>query len=101
MKSRQSLKLFFHSLLLAVLFFGLVQMIASSKGRFASLELAGLLFLLLLSVAGLATYNTKGVNLLYLVFLLLLVDLMLIWYFYDSLFVVLILAALIGLLTSF
>ena len=93
-------KLFLQGFLLVVLFFGLTRVAVTSKGFFASLELVGLLFLLLLSVVGFVHYKKWGDRLVFLVFLLYVCNLVLVWYFYGLLYVVLLLVSLFGFLVS-
>ena len=98
MVSKKLSNLFLQGFVLLVLFFGMIQIIVSSQGLFMALELVGLLFLLLLSVAGFLHY--KKASLLSLVFLLYIFNLVAIWYFYQSLYVILLLASLFGFLIS-
>ncbi|HLD40167.1 MAG TPA: hypothetical protein VJB13_03430 [Candidatus Nanoarchaeia archaeon] len=100
MKSKTVGKLLFQSFLLLVLLFGLVRLIVMKSGKFAMLELAGLIGLLLISVVGLATYNKSGDRALFFVFLLYTVNILAIWVHYHSLYLILLLGAALGLLTS-
>lgn len=100
MTSKSVAKLLLQAFLLVVLFFGLTRVVVTSQGLFASLELGGLFFLLLLSVVGFAHYKTWGDRAVFLVFLLYVCNLVLVWYFYESLFVVLLLVSLFGFLVS-
>ena len=96
MKQKSVGKLFFQSLLLLILLFGLVRLIVMKSGKFALLELAGLLVLLLLSVIGLATYNHSGDRILFFVFLLYTANILSIWLHYHSLYLILLLVSLVG-----
>lgn len=100
MASKSVAKLLLQAFLLVVLFFGLTRVVVTSQGLFASLELAGLLFLLSLSVAGFANYKSWGDRVIFLVFLMYLCNLVLVWYFYGSLYVTLLLVSLFGFLVS-
>ena len=100
MTSKSTGKLFLQGFLLVVLFFGLTRIVATSEGLFASIELAGLLFLLLLSVVGFVQYHKWGERAVFFVFLFYLSNLVLIGYFYGSLYLVILLASLFGFLVS-
>ena len=100
MKQKSAAKLFFHSALVLLLLFSLVFLAVTKNGKFALLELIGLLVLLLLSVVGLSTYNGSGKNLLFLVFWLYLLNLLSILVHYHRLYLSLTLLAVVGLLTS-
>ena len=86
MASKSTGKLFLQGFLLVVLFFGLTRIVATSEGPFASIELAGLLFLLLLSVVGFVQYHKWGEQVVFFVFMFYLCNLVLVWYFYGSLY---------------
>ena len=90
-------KLLFHSLLFLILFFGLISLLETFKGRTVYLELLGLGFLLLLSLVGYVGYAQKwGERVFFFVYLFYLVNLILMWYFLGSLYLVLVVLALLG-----
>lgn len=90
-------KLFFQAILLLILLFGLVRLVMVKEGLVVILELLVLLFLLILSVVGLATYKNSESKLLFAVFLLYASNLLLLWGVYKSLYLVLFLVSLLGL----
>ena len=93
-------KLFFQSLLLLILLFGLVRLVTVKSGTLMVLELLLLGLLLVLSAVGLATYKHPRSRVLFLVFLLYTGNLLLLWYFYQSLYLVLLLVSVVALLVS-
>ncbi len=94
-------KLIFYGLLLIILFFGLIGIFISSRGLFFGLELAGMLFLLLLSLIALSGYQKSwGERALFFVFLFYIVNLVLVWYFVGPLYLVLLFIALLGFVMS-
>ena len=93
-------KLFFQAFLLLVLLFGLVYLITMKSGLFALAGLAALLILLLLSTVGLATYKTRGNKILFFTFLLNALNVLCLWYFFNSFYLVLMVASLLGLWVS-
>lgn len=100
MASNNLRKLFLHVILLATLLFGLVQIIVSNKGIFSNLQLAGLVMLLVLCAVGFTVHPRKGQYLFFAVYFLYLCDLLLIWYFYETLYLVLLLTSLFGFMVS-
>lgn len=90
-------KLFLQAILLLILLFGLVRLVMIKEGSVAFLELFVLVFLLIFSVIGLATYKNSGSKLLFAVFLLYAGNLLLLWSVYKSLYLVLFLVSLLGL----
>ncbi|MEK6853668.1 MAG: hypothetical protein AABX64_03210 [Nanoarchaeota archaeon] len=100
MASNNLRKLFLHVILLATLLFGLVQIIVSNKGVFSNLQLAGLIMLLVLCAVGFAVHPRKSQYLFFAVYFMYLCDLLLIWYFYETLYLVLLLTSLFGFMVS-
>lgn len=100
MVSNNLRKLFLHVMLLVVILFGLIQIIVSNKGVFSNLQLAGLLVLLCLCIAGFTVHPRKGQSLFFAIYLLYLCNLLLIWYFYGTLYLVLLLTSLFGFMVS-
>ncbi|MEK6905875.1 MAG: hypothetical protein AABX24_05735 [Nanoarchaeota archaeon] len=93
-------KLFFQAFLLLILLFGLVDLIVTKSSKFAVLELVVLAFLLLLSVIGLTSYKNSGNKVLFFVFMLYTVNVLVLWYFNHSLYLVLLVASLVGFAVS-
>jgi len=94
-------KLVIYTLLLLVLFFSVINILVSLSGRAFSLELLGLIVLLFLTLLGFVGYAKGwGERSFFIVFLLFLVNLVLMWYFLDSLYVVLLLITLAGFMMS-
>jgi hypothetical protein len=94
-------KLIFYGLLLIILFFGLIGIFIGANGKFFGLELAGMLFLLLLSLIALSGYQKIwGERVLFFVFLFYIVNLVLVWYFVGPLYLVLLFVALLGFVMS-
>jgi hypothetical protein len=94
-------KLVVYAILVMILLLSLIKIFMSGVGYFIRLELAGFLFLVLLSLLGFAGYSKRwGERLLFFVFLLYLVNLLLLWYFHDALYFVLLLVALVGFFMS-
>ena len=100
MASNNLRKLFLHVILLTTLLFGLVQIIVSNKGVFSNLQLAGLIMLLVLCAVGFAVHPRKSQYLFFAVYFMYLCDLLLIWYFYETLYLVLLLTSLFGFMVS-
>ncbi len=99
MKQKTAGKLFFQSLVLVVLLFGLVRLISLKHGLFPLLELAVLAVFLILSVVGLAA-PSYGNKFLFLVFVLYIGNLLSVWVHYHTLYLVLLIVAVVGLFTS-
>ncbi len=98
-KQKSKGKLLLYGLIVVLSLFGLTQVIAQSHGLYLKLELAGLIFLLTLSIIGFWGYGKAwGERALFFMFWFYLINLMLLWYFKDALYLVLLLLALIGLL---
>jgi len=94
-------KLVIYTLLLLVLFFSVINVLVSLSGRAFSLELLGVIVLLFLTLLGFVGYASGwGERSFFIVFLLFLVNLVLMWYFLDSLYVVLLLITLAGFMMS-
>ena len=94
-------KLIFYGLLLIILFFGLIGIFIGADGKFFGLELAGMLFLLLLALIALSGYQKSwGERVLFFVFLFYIANLVLVWYFVGPLYLVLLFVALLGFVMS-
>ncbi len=93
-------KLMLYGFLLFLTFFSLIRIFASSGGYFFQLELLGLFLLLLLSFVGFIFYVTWGERVFSFVFLFNLVNLLLMWYFLDTLYLTLLILTVIGFLLS-
>ena len=94
-------KLIFYGLLLIILFFGLIGIFISSSGLFFGLELAGMLFLLLLALIALSGYQKSwGERVLFFVFLFYIANLVFVWYLVGPLYLVLLFIALLGFVMS-
>lgn len=92
-----------YGILAAVLFFGLLRVFiyTNTTSKFFWLELAGLIILLILTFIGFLGFAKGwGENLIFIVFLFYLANLVLIWYFYGSLYLVLLVLAIVGFLLS-
>ncbi|MEW5897141.1 MAG: hypothetical protein AB1668_05585 [Nanoarchaeota archaeon] len=95
-------KLLLYALFLVLLLFGLARIIAPARGRFLQLEIAGFALLLILSLVGFVLYNRPaGERILFYVFLFYTANLILIWLFFNSLYIVLLGISLVGMLISF
>lgn len=100
-EEKSSGKLIFYGILLVLLFFGLIRIFINGSGKFIRLELVGFVFLLVLSLIGFVGYaHVWGERVLFFVFLFYLVNLVLIWYFLGSLYLVLLFMALLGFVLS-
>lgn len=100
-EQKSSGKLFFYGILLAVLLFGLIRIAWLTEGMIFRLELFGFALLLVLSLIGLVGYaKAWGERVLFFVFLFYLTNLVLVWYFLGSLYMVLLFLALLGFLLS-
>ena len=99
--ARSKLKLCIYAVLLLVLLFSLINILVPLGGYPFILEFLGLLLLVVLSVIGFAGYSRHwGERAFFFVFLLYLGNLLLIWYFLEALYVVLLVIALIGFLLA-
>ncbi len=102
MTEKSRFKLIFYAALIAVLSFGLIKIIALAGGKTFYLEFFGLLFLLILTVISFVGYAKNwGETILFFVFLCYLSNLILVWYFLESLYLTLLLLAVVGMLVSF
>ncbi|MBS3166419.1 hypothetical protein J4444_04820 [Candidatus Woesearchaeota archaeon] len=95
------IKLLTYSLLLAILFFALIAIFMRAGRVFLGLELLGLIFLLLLTVIAFIKYDSWGEKVIFLVFVFYLGDLLLIWWFKGSLYLILVVIAVLGFILSF
>ncbi len=94
-------KLVVYAILFVILFFGLLRIFITGGKYFLRLELLGFLFLLLLTLIGFVGYaKAWGERVFFFVFLFYIGNLVLLWYFSRSLYMVLLLASLIGFLMS-
>lgn len=99
--SRKLGQFWLNGLVLLILFIGLVRIVISSRGTLFTLELLGLLVLLVLSVWGIFSYSSRnGPRIFFVIFLLYIINLLLWWWVRDTLYVVLVILALIGLFNS-
>ncbi|MBI2102725.1 hypothetical protein HYT55_02710 [Candidatus Woesearchaeota archaeon] len=97
-----TLKLTVYTVLFALLFFGLLQVALQSRGYVFVLEALGTLVLALLVFAGcLAYYKSRGERIFFVVFLLVVANLLLLRAFTGSLYVIMLLVAFIGFGMSF
>jgi hypothetical protein len=97
MAKKSVAKLIIYAIFLVISFFSLIALIRDGSGLFLNLEIIGLIFMLLLTVIGLAGYNKAwGERVLFFVFLLYIINLVLMWYFRENLYLVLLLIGLIG-----
>lgn len=100
-KQKSTGKLLLYGLIVVLSLFGLTQLIAQGHGLYLKLELTGLIFLLVLSLVGFCGYSKPwGERVLFFIFWLYVTNLMLIWYFKDALYLILLLLALTGFLMS-
>jgi len=93
-------KFFVYLVLFLLLFLGMVRMVFSFSGKIVSLELGGLVFLILLTLIGFIGYKSWGERVLFFVFLLSIVNLLLVWYFLGSLQLLLLFFSLVGFLMA-
>ena len=101
-KSRQMMFLGLYALLLALLFYGLIRIFSHGGQNFFLLEGLGLLVLVILSLVAFMSYDTKwGQPLFFTVFLFYLVNLVLVWSYQGTLYVSLVLLAVLGFIISF
>ena len=102
MAEKNRFKLILYAVFIAVLLFGLIKIIALAGGKAFYIEFLGLLFLLVLTVIGFVGYAKNwGETIFFFVFLCYLFNLILVWYFMKSLYLTLLLLALVGMLVSF
>jgi len=100
MKQKSIAKFLFQTFLLSVLLFGLVHIVTLNGGLFAGIESIALLVLLLLTVVGLITYRSYGEKILFVAYSLFVVNILALWLFNSSLYLILLSVALIGLWIS-
>jgi len=101
MMAKGKFKLYIYGIILTLLFFGLIKVFISGSGKFFALELLGLLVLMILSLIGFAGYSkTWGERVFFFIFLFYFINLILIWYTQNALYLVLLLLTLIGFLMS-
>lgn len=99
---RSSSKLFIYLLVLVILFLGLLNIIGRLPNTVYFMELLGFLFLLLLTVLAFFGYHSKwGERVLFFVFLFYALNLVLVWYARGSLYLILLVLALLGGVLSF
>ncbi len=100
-KTVRKLTLIAYGILVALLLLGLLQVISKAKNTFLLLESLGFVVLLALSLAGFIGYTRRwGQPVLFLVFLFYLLNLVLIWYFKDTLYLTLLVLAVVGFVLS-
>lgn len=94
-------KLILYGLLITVLLFGLIIMVFNQGKLFLKLELMGVSFLLLLTLIGLVSYRTAyGERIFFFVFLCYIINIILIWSFFHSLYFILLLLSVLGFIIS-
>lgn len=84
-----------------ILFLSLLPIVFSFKGLFIRLELILFIFFLLLAFIGLVTYNNRGEQVIFFTLLLLLGNLIFVWFMTQKLFLLPLFVALFGFLLSF
>ncbi len=90
-------KLLAYSLIIFVLLLSIIQIFIDGSALFFQLELLGFVVLLAFATFGLLNYNSrKGETVLFFFFLLYLGNLVLLWYFKNDLYFVLLLITLLG-----
>jgi len=95
-------KLLVYSFLLLVLLLGEVKILASLGGKTLILELCGFIILLVLMLAGFFNYSRKADEKpFFFLFAAFLFNLILLWYYFSSLYIALLLVSLLGFLISF
>jgi hypothetical protein len=100
-EEKSKLKFFIYSILILLLFFGLIRIIIGSGGKFFGLELVGFFVLLILSLVGLIGYaRAWGERVLFFVFLFYILNLVLVWYFTDLFYITLLIISMFGFLFS-
>ena len=100
-EGKSRFKLVVYAILIVILFFALIRIFAYGSGMFFNLELLGFIVLLLLSIIGFIGYvSSWGERVLFFVFLFYIANLVLLWYFQGSLYVVLLFLSLVGFLMS-
>ncbi len=92
-------RLFGQAFLSLILLFALAHLVVI-KNNILMFALPVLVVLLLLSTIGLATYKKGGDRLLFTAFLLHTLNVLVLWFLYDSFYIVLLLVSLLGLLIS-
>jgi hypothetical protein len=90
-----TIKLLTHGLLLLLLLLGLSRVAVGGQLTFV-LQIIGLCLLAVLTFIGLVTYVNGGERVLFFVYVLAVLDLLAIWYIWDSAYVVLFLISLVG-----
>lgn len=101
-KSRNRAFLVTYAGLLILLFYGLVRILDTAGRKFFMLEFIGLLVLVLISLIAFMSYGKRqGRTLFFVIFLLYLVNLVLVWYFTNALYLVLVILAVLGFVISF
>jgi|SRR3989344_1334333 len=100
-ETHSKIKLLTYSLLLVILFFALIAIFMRAGRVFLGLELLGLIFLLILTVIAFIKYDSWGEKMIFLVFVFYLGDILLIWWFKSSLYLILVVIAVLGFILSF
>ncbi|PIN76840.1 hypothetical protein COV17_00760 [Candidatus Woesearchaeota archaeon CG10_big_fil_rev_8_21_14_0_10_36_11] len=99
--TKSKAKLFFYAILLVILLFGFLSVFIPFSGTMFTLELVGFVALVVLGFAGFVGYSAQwGERVLFCVFLLYIINFLLIWFFTDLLYMILLIAALVGFLLS-
>ena len=98
---KSSTTLLVYAALLLVLLFGLIQVFINGHGKFLRLELIGFGVLVVLSFIGFSGYHKPwGERVFFFVFLLYLVNLALLWFLKDRLYLILLVLAVVGFVIS-
>ena len=91
-----------HAILLVILFFGLITIISVSSGKTLILELIGLLFLLVISTFGfMRAGKSKRTTVLFFVYTLYLLNIVLLWFFTERLYLTLAIIAVVGFIVGY
>ena len=94
-------KLFIYGLITIVLLFGLIKIFINGSGSFFYLEALGFVVLALFSLLGFIGYNSGwGEKMFFTTFTLYLVNLILVWYFNNQLWLTLVIISIIGFLLA-
>ncbi len=94
-------KLAFYALILALLFFGLIHVLFKGHGTYLRIELIGVALLVLLTLISFFNYHQSwGEHLLFFVFLFYIINLILIWAYNSSFYLILFFLSLVGFLMS-
>lgn len=94
-------ELVLYSIVFFILFLGLISIFANTGNPFFHLEVLGLIILLVLSIVGFVVYREPwGERVFLIAFVLYIANLLLIWYFYNTLYLLLLFIAVMGIVMS-